>query len=479
MQLYDQMVELSCIKTLTNPKVPEDFRLKLLGKLSKEFFHFPPCKQAFARIDTLAKKRFVVVEYDELITDPALSQDARDVIRDSDARTAKNKNKALQLIESLDAYRKIRIVYDMANEALDNIEGDEVDIDNLLNKISSKLVNAQRNIGVEDRFLQFGVNNNSEGVIDEILNQTIEDMIKTGFTEYDKRNGGLPKEGVMLLGATTSGGKSTVLMNLLVQLYLKSCLTVHRISLEMSEKQETARMMSHLSKVPFWKIKQNKMSPLDKKNIKKAYDEFVAHGIKHNCSFNTMSPTRGMTIDDALRSVKPFGPKVVAIDYVSLLEGVDEDNQWRVLSAIVRTAKIFSREAHCLVIILVQIEGDSNKIRYSQGMKEHADVVWQWNYSKREQRELKIIPMEVTKARDGELMTFNLGERFETMTVENMADSSFTAEESHADEAEEVVKKKKKKKASVHDIDEARTKKKKKKKKRYDDDDEVKQYAIS
>lgn len=477
MQLYDQMVELSCIKTLTNPKVPEDFRLQLLGKLSKEFFHFPPCKQAFGRIDTLAKKRFVVVEYDALVTDPALSEDARDVIRESDVSSAKNKNKALQMIDTLDSYRKIRIVYDMCNEALDNIEGDEVEIDKLLNKISSKLVNAHRNVGVEDQFLQFGANNNSEQVVEGILNKTLEDMIKTGFTEYDKRNGGLPKEGVMLLGATTSGGKSTVLMNLLVNLYLRSNLSVHRISLEMGNEQETARLLSHISKVPFWKIKQNKMSPLDKKNIKEAYKKFVDHGTKNNCTFATMSPTRGMTIDDALRTVKAYGPKVVAIDYVSLLEGVDEDNQWRVLSAIVRSAKIFSREAKCLIIILVQIEGDSNKIRYSQGMKEHADVVWQWNYTKREQRELKIIPMEVTKVRDGELMTFNLGERFEIMTVENMADSSFTADEDDRvqdGEDDETPKKKKKKKDkkkknNVHSLDDAR---KKKKKNTYDDDDD-------
>jgi len=423
MQIYDQSVEMICIKTLTSLKVPELVRSNLLGKLSKEFFHYPPCQAAFNRIDNIAKKRFALIDFDELVSDPAVSEEFRDILRESDAEHAHSKKKVKSIVELLDNYRKIRIVYDMCNDALEKVESEDVDVEKLLGALGDKLLSAQRNIGVEDEFVHFGKNSNSAKLIEEAVNKTINEMYKTGFTEYDDRNGGVPKEGVMIIGATTSGGKSTVLMNLLINIHRLNRVSTKRISLEMGDIQEIQRMGSRLSGVPFWKIKQGRMSPAEKQRFLKAFKDFEAFGVENDCTFSSISPTKGMTIDDAFRAVKPFGPKVIGLDYVSLLEGVDEDNQWRVLSAIIRKAKIFSREAKCLVIILCQIDGETNKIRYSQGMKEHADLVWTWNYAKKEQRELRILPIEVSKARDGELFSFNLGERYDVMRVDNMSDT--------------------------------------------------------
>ena len=130
-------------------------------------------------------------------------------------------------------------------------------------------------------------------------------------------------------------------------------------------------------------------------------------------------PVHAVTDVQLFTLLRPYGYKVVGLDYVSLLDGVDEDNQARVLSAIVRHAKIFSAENKCLVIILVQLDSVDNRIRYSRGMLEHADVALAWNYSKPEVRETKIIPVQVLKARDQELGTFELEELFEIMTVKN------------------------------------------------------------
>lgn len=435
MQLYSQDMEVRCIVTLTNPKVPENIRSTLLGKLSKEFFHYPPCAAAFNRIDVLARKRFELIDFPDLLEDPALEEDFRDILRDTDVKSCKNKKSIQRMLDSLDSYRKIRIVYDVANTALENIEGDALDVDNLLDTIGEKLTRARRNINEEDQFVVIGKNNNADDLVDDVLNSVVEQMIKTGFTKYDQKNGGLPEEGVMILAATTSGGKSAILMNLLVNLYMLSKKRVCRISLEMGDRQEMQRLLSRLSQVPFWKIKQNKLSPKEKQRIKKAYDKFKQFGEDNNCVFTSISPTRGLRIDDALRMVKPFGFDVVGIDYVSLLEGVDEDNQWRVLSSIVRDCKVFSRENKCLVIILAQLDADTDRIRYSRGMKEHADVMWAWNYTKKEQRELRIIPVGVDKARDGELFTFELGERFDVMTAENIeGDSGYGGDDDDTNE---------------------------------------------
>ena len=240
--------------------------------------------------------------------------------------------------------------------------------------------------------------------------------------------------GVVLLAATTSGGKTAVLMNLMVNLYMYSAKKVCRISLEMGDQQEMQRLLSRLSEVPFWKIKQGKMNPKEKQRVDKAYRKFKKLGKKNKGEFVTICPTRNLTIDDALRTVKPYGFEVLGIDYVGLLDGVNDDTQWKVLSSIVRDCKIFSRECKCLIIVLCQLDDESDKLRYSKGMKEHADVMFSWNYTKKEQRELKILPINVDKARDGELFSFQLGERFEVMTVDNMAGDSYSPDDTEDDD---------------------------------------------
>ena len=468
MQLYSQDMELRCIVTLTNPKIPEQVRSTLLGKLGKEFFHYPPCSAAFNRIEVLARKRFEMLDLADLLEDPALEEDFRDILRDSDAKSCKNRKAMDRMVEGLDDYRKIRIVYEAANTALTKIEGDALDINSLLDNIAEKLTRARRDINEEDQFVVVGKNNNADDLVHKVLNRVVDQLIKTGFTKYDTRNGGLPEEGVMIIAATTSGGKSAVLMNLLVNLYQLSKKRVCRISLEMGDEQEMQRLLSRLSGVAFWKIKQNKLDPKEKQRINKAYEKFKQFGEDNECVFTSISPTRGMRIDEALRMVKPYAFDVIGLDYVSLLEGVDDDNQWRVLSSIVREAKVFSRENKCLVIVLAQLDAESDKIRYSRGMKEHADIMWSWNYSKKEQREIKVLPINVDKARDGELFTFELGERFDIMTTENIEGDSGYGSSDEDDEADDDIdltpeeangksrkKKRKKKRSEQDDSDDA------------------------
>lgn len=421
MLLYSQDSELRCIKTLTDPEIPERVRSTLLGKLTSEHFFYPPCKAAHKRIATIAKKRFEIMDFEDLVADPSLEEDFRDLLNDSDAKPCRSKKSVNKLVERLIEYKRIRIVYNMANDALDNLDSEKLDIELLLDKITDQIVGARRDNTDEQHIVRIGAKGNADELVSDVLNRVAEELIKTGFAEYDDKNGGLPEEGVMIIAATTSGGKTAVLMNLMVNLYLLAKKKVLRVSLEMGDRQEMARFLSNVSKVPFYKIKQHKLSLKEKQRIKQEYKKFKKFGRKHGCQFDTVSPTRNMTIDDVFRMVKPYQYDVIGIDYISLLDGVDVDNQWQALSAIARDAKIFSRENKCLVILLCQLDDESDKLRYSKGIKEHADVMWQWNYSKQEQRELKVLPVKVGKARDGELFGFELQEKFECMRVESMS----------------------------------------------------------
>ena len=223
----------------------------------------------------------------------------------------------------------------------------------------------------------------------------------------------------MLLAGATSSGKSVLSMNLLKQMHELNSIDVLKITLEMTAEQEMNRILSMISGVPFNKIKQNKLTDREKDKVLKAAKKFNAECKARKSRFSYASPTEGMTIDDVLYMAMAYNTKVLCIDYVGLLEGVDDDNQWRKLSEIVRKAKMYAARTGALVVILCQLDDESGKIRYSKGMREHADVVWAWNYSDPELRATRHIPVEVIKARDGELMTMPLKEAFDFMLVGN------------------------------------------------------------
>lgn len=419
MHLYSQKAELRCIRTLTESRIPENIRSTLLSRLDTTYFHFPPTLAAFNRIAKLAKKRQELIDYEDLQEDPLLEEDFREILRSTDVGPCRNKRLIKRMYQQLEQYRKIRILYKQCRKSLEQLEDDKVDPDRLLDDLANSVAQARKDVQQDQTILNFGHASNSKNVVHNVLYSTEELLYKTGYTEYDERNGGLPKEGVMIIGATTSGGKSVTTMNLLRNLHMENKINVVRASFEMGDTQETRRFLSCISGIPFTKFIKKRLTMKEKQAVEKAVEKFEKFGQKHEIKFSTVSPTRSMSIEEVLRMIKPYGYQVVAIDYITLLAGVDTDNQWQVLSEIARYAKEFSRQTNSLVILLAQIDDATEKLRYSKGIREHADVFWFWNYSKPEQRELKSLPINVGKARDGELFTFNLDEEFEFMRVSN------------------------------------------------------------
>ncbi len=100
--------------------------------------------------------------------------------------------------------------------------------------------------------------------------------------------------------------------------------------------------------------------------------------------------------------------------------------------------------------------------------------MWQWNYTKPEQRELRILPVRVEKDRDGEVFNFELAERYDIMTADNMPDAQYSPEDEDEDAP---TKKSKKGKGSGKSGKSGKSKDKdgkpkKAKKRRLDDDDD-------
>lgn len=431
MKLYSQSLELKAIRSMAvahgdGSKVDINKSTLvssfLLASVDESFFHYEPCKAAFNRLITVSKKRSKIISFDDLLEDPALNEEYRDILREYKKKPVKTDDQAKQLLHSLDDYRKTRHLYYMAKNIIDTLKEPEVDVDALLDETTDKLTETRSRESMADLVFTIGADANAEDLAEQAMSPEDEMLLKSGFTEFDERNGGLPSEGVMLLAATTSGGKSVTRMNMMANIYKLNSVSVGTVSLEMNAKKETRRLLSKLTGIAFWKFNKKRLKKEEKDAARLAWKKFHKFGVKNNCGYSLLCPTRGLSIQQLLMLVKPYKWKVLAIDYISLLEGADAADQWKVLSTITRECKVFSAENHCLVILLAQLDSEDDRIRYSKGILEHADNAWIWNYTKQEQRDIKTLPIKQLKARDQELFSFDLKEHFEIMTVLNPSD---------------------------------------------------------
>lgn len=423
----------------------------LLSSVDASFFHTEPARQAYQRLVTVAEKRSRILDYQDLVEDPSLDEDVRDVLREQRKKSVKNQQDAEELIEQLDRYRKLRVAYDSARTTIDKLKEPKVDPDELLDFMAGKLGEARSRENLQDKIHSVGKDANALDLVDKALSPESVNLLKTGFEDFDTKNGGLPQDGVFLLSATTSGGKSVMRMNLCKNMYEMNNIDVLTVSLEMSEVKETRRLLANLTGIEFWKFVKNALTQEERDQARAAWKKFHKHGKKNDCRYSVFCPTRGLNIQQLLTLIKPYKYKVVAIDYVSLLDGVDAQDQWKALSSIVRQCKIFASENNCLVIILAQLDGDDDRIRYAKGMLEHADACWIWNYSKPEQRELRELPIKQLKARDQELFPFFLKEEYHIMRVSNMSGETAVSDDRRNDEEEDAPRNSKKSKSKNKD----------------------------
>lgn len=479
MKLYSQTLELKAIRTIAVKYGLQDgegnvaslstdksalLSSRLLASLDPSFFQYAPAAAAFARITKVAEKRSRILSYDDLLEDPSIDEEFRDLLREEKKRPAKTKAEAREMLHALGRYRQLRISYEISKTLASKLQDSKADPEELMEFVVNKVTEARRSAITQEKIHTIGKGGNAHDLVDRVLNPTTEMLHSTGYTEFDTRNGGVPAEGVWILAGTTSGGKSVLRMNIMEHMYLKNNLDCLTVSLEMNEEKEARRLTSAITRIPLWKIAKGVLTDKDRKKIKKAWRRFYQHGEENDCRYALFCPNGGLGAQQLFTLIEPFKYKVVALDYVGLLEGVDEKDQWKTLSAIVRHAKIFSRKNKCLVIVLAQLDSESDNIRYSRGMLEHADACWKWNYSKPEQRDLKEIPVQQAKARDQELFPFNLKEEFEIMRVSNpdniASDDSAPQQEAGPDDDEaELIpddgsRKKKKKRRNNGDDDE-------------------------
>jgi len=416
MKLLSQLSELTAIRGLcsTNQKVAS----YLLGSLREDHFHSGTGKEVFKRILAVARKTGAgkAPEYDDLCTDPAISEQARkQLLKEIKGKVPKNKVVAKKLHATLESYRKLRVIYFHAQETIEALsENDKVDIEAMVDQMSDKITELRSNTH-EAQFYHMGAGGNMHKLVEDILLGDSEPIIPTGFKAWDDVNGGILRGSFFVIAASSGGGKSTVANQLLKNMADRGYRTC-MVPLEMTARATMARTLSSMTGVEVGRIVQGKLTDSEKKKIWKQFKKEDARLVEIDARYSVFVPGEDMTLEEILFVLKPYEYDVICIDYISLLKGIDSDeNSVKQLGATARAGKIFANASDTILVMCAQLT-DDGKVKYARAITENADVAWLWAYTD-ENRETGLLEIRTTKSRNLNPINFSLAHDYSIMRV--------------------------------------------------------------
>jgi replicative DNA helicase len=191
--------------------------------------------------------------------------------------------------------------------------------------------------------------------------------IKTGYSYLDNVTDGLRPGELILIGGESGAGKSMLLMNMAIQIWLqentidmvdnfKPGNSVLYFSLEMPFKPCLNRVLSRLSGNPSKKIRNATLNVDEAAKLKKAL-KFINN---YPCEFEIVDIPRGATMESMeliFEEAKAYyDPKIVVIDYLGLMDydGADMED-WLKLGKIAEKIHEFARVHGCIVLSAIQL----------------------------------------------------------------------------------------------------------------------------
>ena len=256
-------------------------------------------------------------------------------------------------------------------ERLNKADTSNLDIDATIKEAQSTIQvikNLNQVKAYERRTLKDAVPLFREEYNEKLKNPDFNAGLKTGYSFLDECTGGLNPGELLLIGAESGGGKSMMLMNIAVQLWLqmnKSDQTgnfapgndIMYFSLEMPFKPCLNRVLSRLSGLPSKKIKKATLNNDEALRLKRTLS-FIS---QYPSSFEIIDIPRGATmesIEQEYEEAKHFSnPKIVDIDYLGIMDyaGVGPIDDWLKLGKIAEQIHEFARVHNLIVLSAVQL----------------------------------------------------------------------------------------------------------------------------
>ena len=246
--------------------------------------------------------------------------------------------------------------------------------------------------------------------------------LSTGLNDLDRYILGLNKGELILIAARPGMGKTSIALNIAMNVAKKSGKTVAVFSLEMSREQLVSRLLAGEGLVPSQNLLTGQLNSDEWKRIAAAAQVLSATDMR--IDDNPLLSVSDMNAQ--CRRISNLG--LVVIDYLQLMQSAGGDrrkyaggNRQQVVSDISRMLKIMAKELNVPVICLSQLsrasEGRPNKrpmlsdLRESGAIEQDADVViglYREGYYNAECEEPNVSEAIVLKNRKGQTGTVKL-----------------------------------------------------------------------
>lgn len=224
--------------------------------------------------------------------------------------------------------------------------------------------------------------------------------VQTGMTLLDEMTLGLPREGLSVLGGKSSHGKTALAVNVaLTALEARETTRIVLYSLEMSKQAISDSLSARLSGVPLLAIRDWKsLNPMDRARVIEAQGELAQ--FNQRFFFADRISSLGELIADARKRHQEVGLSLIVVDYLQLVEGLDEETRERMVNQIAWQLAELSKDLKCAVLALSQVTptADQRKdgrlsiddLRDSKAIGHHARLVllmsrpWQSNKARKD-----------------------------------------------------------------------------------------------
>lgn len=199
--------------------------------------------------------------------------------------------------------------------------------------------------------------------------------IPTGWSEVDKLTDGMQTKEVVIVGAETKGGKSSLAMNIADHVAIECKIPVGVFSMEMSDEALMLRMVCARARVNLRNIKEGYLAERDFPKLTGAAGKLAHAAIHIDASSDlTLMQMRAK----ARRMVQQHGVKLLVVDYLQLLtcpEVSKKGNREQEVSAISKGCKAMAVELDVAVLVISQLNADGQS-RESRSAMHDCDQFW-------------------------------------------------------------------------------------------------------
>ena len=218
------------------------------------------------------------------------------------------------------------------------------------------------------------------GLVQADLTKTAEGEpqgIKTGFYSFDKTFGRLSPGYLVLLGGQTSMGKSALALNISYNA-IASGKRVMYLSLEMTAKDISQRLLSRQGKIKGSVFHSEKVSEATIKKVEESIDQIGDYPLY-------ISDKRGLTVAEikaqAIRAKSRYGLDMLVIDYLQNIDHVEKGNIAISVGETVKALRDFAGDLEIPILLLSQVNRqvdgrpEMSHLRNSGVSEESADIV--------------------------------------------------------------------------------------------------------